>query len=220
MPADISSTYAPGSQSTTTRGGFPGIAGGGFGIDPSMFSWLVRKRLIGGLHQEQNPDYHEPSPNEKALDQARTEAEIAKYRAISQPPPLRQVSGPQIIPGNVLDTNAMTGAQRTQYLPSGAREGDPRTAGLGPSGAGVSPGPAPADVRADKEQSDREFRLRQQFADEQKRQQDVEDRQDREDAYRKQLLAQQGQRTSGPGMPGSRPAANQGANEYPEYAFS
>jgi hypothetical protein len=197
MPGDIASTFGGGGQMTRTSGG----PSGSFGFDPSIFQYLNRRRI--DERPDLHPDHTYLSPNDQAVEDAKARAMIAEYKAKSEPPPLRQVSGPNIIPGNVLDTNAMTGAQRAQYLPSGSREGDPSRSGLGPSEAGVSPGPNPADVRADKAQSDREFQLRQQYADEQRRQKDAEDRQDAEDAYRKQLTAITAQRTSGPGMPGT-----------------
>jgi hypothetical protein len=195
MPGDIASTFGGGGQMTRTSGGPSGT----FGFDPSIFQYLNRRRI--DERPDLHPDHTYLSPNDQAVEDAKARAMIAEYKAKSEPPPLRQVSGPNIIPGNVLDTNAMTGAQREAYLPKNSVVAPPEHAGLGPSEAGPTPGPSPIDARADKAQSDREFQLRQQYADEQKREQDLQDRQDKEEAYRKELLAQQGQRTSGPGMP-------------------
>lgn len=65
----------------------------------------------------------EASEERKARKGARDRAaarDVAETRAVTRPAPKKFISGPGILPGYVVDPNAMSGAARQAYLPQNA----------------------------------------------------------------------------------------------------
>jgi hypothetical protein len=66
------------------------------------------------------PIIKRPPPQKTQLERARERDELLQMQARQNPAPTRLVSGPQIIPGTVMDPSAMNAYQRDAYLPKGS----------------------------------------------------------------------------------------------------
>ena len=117
MPQGIN-TYGGGGAPTTTQTeintGGPGPSGF---YDAGFMNFLRRRRPAGGMAQ--GSEARLPTANERALDDAKTQALLAQYKAESEPPPMQYTAGGFNIgpPHLEMDINHMSGAQRAKYLP-------------------------------------------------------------------------------------------------------
>jgi hypothetical protein len=131
MPQSID-TYGGGGAPTTTRtevnsgpaglGAFTGGPSGPSGFyDASFMNFLRRRRGPAAGNMAQGNDARLPTPNERALDDAKTQALLAQYKAESEPAPLTYTPGGFNMPSHLeQDIHNMTGAQRSKFLPQNA----------------------------------------------------------------------------------------------------
>jgi hypothetical protein len=137
--ANISTTYQPHGSTTTAEG--PDYAYSS-PLTPEVQS-LIQSLFLARLRAAQRP---RPSisaapapvsagpapatmtstadtltPNERIAAMREEAAKAYQYQAMTSPPPMRMVSGAQINPGYMPDVNAMSGIQRSIYLPQQAR---------------------------------------------------------------------------------------------------
>lgn len=73
-------------------------------------------------HQEDRASQKVAAARAAQMQQQRDRFEGAKMSAAMRPPPMRMVSGPQIIGGYMPDVNAMSGIQREIFLPQGSKQ--------------------------------------------------------------------------------------------------
>ncbi len=116
---DATHQYTPTGSLTKANVGVPSA---GVNLDPELFR---RRRLPppsmrGPLAapppvQRERAVATEGGPS--SISNLEEAARAAQLRAISEPPPLRMVSGPGIVPGYMPDVLAMSGAQRQVFLP-------------------------------------------------------------------------------------------------------
>jgi hypothetical protein len=124
MPQSIN-TFGGGGGPTTTRTEINAGPAGPSGFYDASFMNFLRRRP-----QAQGPMHRAPTtfggeagtPNERALDDAKTAAMIAQYRAESERAPMKYVDGGFNMgpPRLEMDTTNFTGAQREKFLPQGA----------------------------------------------------------------------------------------------------
>lgn len=133
MGGFASYTYPGGNYQSQT-----GSTGGGFGLDDmtAFYKQMAMRRMAqqdedrqrridmenAAMRRANAPQLGGQAMNgdEQRLRQLQIGAEIAKLQAASAPAPTKMISGPQIIPGQVLDPMAMNAYQRQLYLPQGA----------------------------------------------------------------------------------------------------
>jgi hypothetical protein len=118
MPQGIS-TYGGGGAPTTTQTEINAGPGGPSGFyDASFMNFLRRRR---GPQAPAPQEARLPTPNERALDDAKTQALLAQYKAESEPAPMMWTPGGMNNPSHLeQDIHNMTGAQRSKFLPQDA----------------------------------------------------------------------------------------------------
>jgi len=118
MPQGIN-TYGGGGAPTTTRTEIDQGPGGPSGFyDASFMNFLRRRR---GPQAPELQEARLPTANERALDDARTQALLAQYKAESEPAPMTYTPGGFNMPSHLeQDIHKMTGAQRERFLPQNA----------------------------------------------------------------------------------------------------
>ena len=117
MAQGISSYGGGGAPATTRTEINQGPAGPSGFYDASFMNFLQRRR--GPQGNPSRPEVQLPTANERALDDAKTQALLAQYKAESEPPPMQYTAGGFNIgpPHLEMDINHMSGAQRAKYLP-------------------------------------------------------------------------------------------------------
>lgn len=162
MPQSIN-TYGGGGAPTTTRTEVNAGPGGPSGFyDASFMNFLRRRRSPASEPAQQ--ERRLPTPNESALDNAKTRALLAQYKAESEPAPMIYAPGGPGMGGARLemDIHNMTGAQREKFLPQdsesipnfdagrGSAIKDDVTRGMGSSGVGAWGQKSAQDLEAEK----------------------------------------------------------------------
>lgn len=139
MPLSSTSGYNPGSSYTNTAGADYGPAAMAAALLSREGQYLTQRAAapvaaarpsvgFGGggpapapvyQPQQQNRGEQESLPDRNFRSQVQRD-QILQMQARQNPAPTRLVSGPQIIPGTVMDPNAMNAYQRQAYLPNAA----------------------------------------------------------------------------------------------------
>lgn len=125
-------TYPGGNFQSQTGGGIGG--GGGTGTLDDMTAFY-KQMAMRRMAQQDEDRQRRMAMEDAAIRRAnapqlgggydslaglRQSAEAAQLRAALAPPPTKMISGPQIIPGQVMDPMAMNSFQRQMYLPQGS----------------------------------------------------------------------------------------------------
>jgi hypothetical protein len=84
------------------------------------------------LRMAQPPKLGSTRPADQAMETMARRVAMAQAQAQTERAPMKLVTGASVIPGWMMDPNAMTGAQRARFLPGGAGIAPPQ-AMFGPS---------------------------------------------------------------------------------------